>query len=592
MQVEILGGNKMESKKKKIGIIIGIIIIIIAILGGVFAYLYFATDILKTPQQLFYQYLMKNEEVLEGFDYTNNAASVQDMLKDKQYTTNGTLTLGYKENSGTEQETTILTVEGKTDKLEEQAYSKISLLNPSNNSEELFNVEYLRTNNLYALTSNQVVNLYLAVQNNDLKSLARKLGIEDVSQIPDKIETVNAEEISKEQLDGIANKYGNLIIEQIPQENYTKQKNVSMIINEQNYTNLDIYTLTLNEVELANVTKVLLQNLKEDDETINVFISLYKTDKTIDDLNEVKNQIQTMIDEINNMELTEETALKMNVYAQDDTLVQTQVQLGNGTEEGITIDMIPSITEQEIEILFNVTDIQEENNFTVKLTANNTDGIKIEFSMDEVIINLTYSEQIKDENTITKIINVSYAENENQVQISYNEEKVITQDLKIDKLDSNTNCVILNNYSQEELQIIMAQVGERLEEIFTGIDQEVTGGMIVTNIANYEQSLIEEQQEEVVEDEKEEFNSQFTSLDVQNISSANLENFLKTIITKNNSNENNRKVGVSYNGLENKVTEEEINEIIAEIENTDSYYNVAFQYSEDGYINLITITQN
>ncbi len=64
-------------KTKNIGKILIILIVVILILGGVFAYLYFGTDLLKTNEQLFFKYLGQLVESENGFidnkltEYTN-----------------------------------------------------------------------------------------------------------------------------------------------------------------------------------------------------------------------------------------------------------------------------------------------------------------------------------------------------------------------------------------------------------------------------------------------------------------------------------------------------------------------------------------
>ena len=49
------------------GKILIILIVVIVILGGVLAYLYFGTDLLKTNKQLFFKYLGQTIEIENGF---------------------------------------------------------------------------------------------------------------------------------------------------------------------------------------------------------------------------------------------------------------------------------------------------------------------------------------------------------------------------------------------------------------------------------------------------------------------------------------------------------------------------------------------
>ena len=77
-------------KKKKI-IIISIVVALVLIIGGVFAFLFFATDIFKSSETLFYQYLFASREI-------NNNTQLEEIQKLKQqspYTTTGEVTFSY-----------------------------------------------------------------------------------------------------------------------------------------------------------------------------------------------------------------------------------------------------------------------------------------------------------------------------------------------------------------------------------------------------------------------------------------------------------------------------------------------------------------
>ena len=50
---------------KKIGIIIIIIFFVVAVLGGIFAYLFLATDTFKGNKQIFFKYLSQTVEQVE-----------------------------------------------------------------------------------------------------------------------------------------------------------------------------------------------------------------------------------------------------------------------------------------------------------------------------------------------------------------------------------------------------------------------------------------------------------------------------------------------------------------------------------------------
>ena len=77
----------MKTKSIKLSIII--LLMVIIILGGVFAYLYFATDVFKTNQQLFFKYLGQLGAREEGF-VEDNLTAYFEKKRTGKYEDNGT----------------------------------------------------------------------------------------------------------------------------------------------------------------------------------------------------------------------------------------------------------------------------------------------------------------------------------------------------------------------------------------------------------------------------------------------------------------------------------------------------------------------
>ena len=71
-----------SDRRKKIVIAI-VVIVLILIIGAGFAYAYFATDLFKSNQILFYKYL---GQTVENFNYANNTQSLEfEKLKSKLF---------------------------------------------------------------------------------------------------------------------------------------------------------------------------------------------------------------------------------------------------------------------------------------------------------------------------------------------------------------------------------------------------------------------------------------------------------------------------------------------------------------------------
>ena len=172
---------------RKKGIIITIIVIILLLvlaIGGILLYLY--TDLFKSNETLFLKYI---SQTTQSMKYETNE-QLEDVLKNQEqnpYEVKGTLNFNYEGEQNTNAEILKqlqLIVNSNVNKPEEKSYSKATLVYQDQN---LFNIEYANSNNIYALKSDEIVTAFVGIRNENLKVLAQKLGISDTTKIPDSI---------------------------------------------------------------------------------------------------------------------------------------------------------------------------------------------------------------------------------------------------------------------------------------------------------------------------------------------------------------------------------------------------------------------
>ena len=96
-----IGNNKKNSKGTKIirNVII-ILLVLIVILGGIFAYLYFCTDIFKTSKQLFFKYASQIVASENGF-IDNNVTNYYEKQTNTPFENNGQISINVEDNSST-----------------------------------------------------------------------------------------------------------------------------------------------------------------------------------------------------------------------------------------------------------------------------------------------------------------------------------------------------------------------------------------------------------------------------------------------------------------------------------------------------------
>lgn len=183
----------MIARKTRILIIILITIAVLSILLGIgYAILSLTTDVFKSDKELFYKYISKNEDIIDVID-KNYINSYKDKIDNNMYDNSGKL--AFRIESDIEKESQLTTAmnnvklnfEGNVDRKNEKIYQDIKLTYSAENK-ELFNVKFLKENDLYGLKTDEIVTKYVSVENNNIHELYNRLGLENTNNIANKIE--------------------------------------------------------------------------------------------------------------------------------------------------------------------------------------------------------------------------------------------------------------------------------------------------------------------------------------------------------------------------------------------------------------------
>lgn len=183
----------MIARKTRILITILIITVVLSILLGIgYAILSLTTDVLKSDKELFYKYISKNADIIDVID-KNYINSYKDKIENNMYDNSGKLVFSVE--SDIEEESQLTTAinnvkfnfEGNVDRKNEKIYQDIKLTYSSENK-ELFNVKFLKENDLYGLKTDEIVTKYVSVENNNIHELYNRLGLENKNNTANKIE--------------------------------------------------------------------------------------------------------------------------------------------------------------------------------------------------------------------------------------------------------------------------------------------------------------------------------------------------------------------------------------------------------------------
>lgn len=325
----------MRRDGKKV-IIIATIIAIIAIILIVGSILFFTTDFLKSDKELFFKYLAQNMEVVEQYLEDPNKSNM-DTIKSSPYIVNSNIKFDLVSsdseiaNQTTPPRNFSITYTKNADPQNNRDYSeaKIKYL-----TKELFTARYAHDADLHAVNGNNAItsldifNIYLGIENNNLKQLAQKLGIEDVSNIPNKIEKVSITDLlslTEQEKAHIQNLLVKVIDSQISKNSYYHNKGVTIEIDtKQMKTNS--YGVNLTNEEYKNIVISILNEISQDETTLNILLQKVmlldsKTDITI---NTIRTKIQEQITQINTNGFT--NGIKIQVYEVDGKIVRLQIE--------------------------------------------------------------------------------------------------------------------------------------------------------------------------------------------------------------------------------------------------------------------------
>lgn len=486
-------------KKKGIIITIVIIILLIAIaVGGVMLYLF--TDLFKSNQTLFLKYI---DQRIQGMKYETNdqTKDIIEAQKENPYQIKGTLNFDYdgSENKQAEILKQIkVELETNANGQEEKSYTKASMLYQNQN---LFNLEYANSNNIYALKSDEIVTAFIGVRNSNLKVLAQKLGMQDTSNIPDSITPIDYEEllnISEEEKQHISDTYLPVIVNNIEKSKYSKQSNIPITKEGVKY-NTTSYRVDLTSEDIANISVKLLETLKQDSITLNFIATKAKILNLPEEYTQVNNltkQIDEQIKKIEDSEKLPENGVSIVVYEEKGQTVLTEIIIKNN----VKFTLYASNTNQKNSIYVMAENLSTSNDYnTVEMQVTQTKTAKQ--TNTEILVNkdndkgleiyLT-NEGLPSDEKVTTTCEINYNDGNDKYIANYEQEINFNEENEIISLD-NTNCAILNDYPTDQLSMLIVLIAQQTQNVMNQKMQQL--GIQTTNqteqIITIEQNTID-----------------------------------------------------------------------------------------------------
>ena len=450
--------NKNKKSKKGKGVLIFFLLLLI--LGGAAAgYWYYTNYIVQTPKKIFFKYV--------GQTNINNVLNIDiyyDML-DKINNQSFTSETSADITSTKETEFTEGLDVSKFDfalKIGSNKTSNKFLLDGkiSYSSNDLFSVKLLNTKDSIGIASDEIYDKYIATSKTDFnESINKTTGVDvnfSADVVEDTLDDISTNKIKMEDnyKKEKADDYLNTIYNLVPEESVTEKENVQVTLGTE-MINTNAYTLSLDSEKYKEITKTILEKIKNDDALLNEIVTEEEKEQENNDnqgqaeskvenvntINTIPN-IQTSTEitegeiEVHEMESTigEETP-QLEINSEPETILVDETSLDtttipaiemssdelssekNGEEEDIYSNFISAlILGQKIE--GTVQDIKDKIDNEIKKVSSIKEGIKITVYVA--------NEEGKDKNTIKVVaelpqktnLDIEYADS-NKFKVTY-----------------------------------------------------------------------------------------------------------------------------------------------------------------------------
>lgn len=591
-------------KKKGILIAIIVLIVLLVLAGGAFAYIYFATDLLKTDKELFQKYAVQMGDSENGFipsilEEYGNKKSTTAYENNGSISANTTITADTSENETLQEVIKMfdiannanITFSGKVDNANKKAEQNITL----NYTDTVnFPFMYKQDGDTYGLRADIIAPRYVAFENNNLQEFAQKMGVTDVSSIPNKIEfpEIQSLKFTDEEKTHILEQYVMPVFEGLADEKFTRAENTD---------GSTTYTLSITNIELRNIEVQMLETLKNDTMMLNKINTILQEIYSVSALSETVNGE----DATNAIEITAEDIDNTIANLNEENLKEVMVAISVTQNDGVTNRI--SATQEGTTITLGKE--QAEGSVTYELTVlvpNDDEESVAEGAPESATITFTMAYSGLNTNNTTETISMNltapglYSQN-----YSYTNALTFGNTVTFDAFPEDT--AYLNNSSAEEIVSFLSQVGQIIAQnnenqmnqigfptdMINPIIAWFVGPARAMFLYNMAASAIGSSQPDFSSAEAETFNSTFTNYEGEQ-RGVNVKSLCDSVRIHNLTANSGEKVNIKIGEATATTATDNVNDPVAIKDQIDATktYNVTFSYdASTGKICEIGVTE-
>lgn len=402
----LIGPNRPQKKKSKAPIIIVFFIIIILIAGGVAAYYYYTNYMVEKPKSKFFKYLATNN-IYQTFQ-SDVYGAIKDKIKTQTSNSNINLTASTNIPTITNSQLDIskfnVAFNNINDKNQNKNYAELNVNYADN---ELARIKAIMDENSVAITSEEIVNMYLGTSKENLdETLNRALGgewnLEEYLKLTDMVDA-NSIEIPETLIQSKSDEYMQIIYNSFRESSFSEKESVLISTDENQTLTANSYELTTNYSELNTLLADLLKKLRNDTELLST-VSAVSENTT---QNNLQNTLNNVVDEFT----MQNTTIDITPIGEENTNILQEENTNNseadlqiiatilaGNKVNKTVSELQEILDKEITKIENLNITNKE----VKISLYVVDeklrklGVKSEdFNLEMEFLEETNKEKIK-----------------------------------------------------------------------------------------------------------------------------------------------------------------------------------------------------
>ena len=582
-------------KSKKILIITLIIILVLAVAGTVFAYLFIATDTFKGDKELFAKYISQNSETLEKFTDLQTKKVYEGLKDEEKYESDTEIKATYSE--GGEVSNPINNLSAKIniqkDNTEDYFYADGQILY---GNEKYLEAEAIKDQEAYGVRFTDIVKQFVTVKNDSkLGEVAKDLGtdsvtLEKIMDVIDGKENATEEIISKEDVQKIKDKYMNIITNAVSNGTFSSNKDAKITYNN-NTVSAKAYTVSLTSEQVEGMIVEILNNLKEEDKI---------GEKYQDKINDI---ISNITDE------KEIPAVKITVYEQNKKTIRTAIEITSLAK--ITVENTDENNELKTKIQISgiSTETTEEYNIEItKKTDENQENVEAVLSVTngDDTYQAGISNTLKNSDSEIQIKTIfEYKKDILTAALSLNNNIILGDSFEKKQTLANNNYV-LNDAPAESRQKVITQLKQVVPEKMTtrmGLLMEAIG-LKQNNVTETEKPESEMTQVDINK-----FNAKFEFFTGDEVTPENVKTLIgiakenlgsyEINIVEDSQNSGNTtttdpekiKYSIKLKIEKGKTNEDGTNQILAKISDKKKYKVSIFYKEQNNMIDYITIDE-